>query len=134
MKLSSLEANCTQLKNEISDVFHKALPEEQNVVSPLAQLEQKITSFGKDYQIFTSFHPNSSSPLEILRCISASVPPQVDVKVNDLLIAADTVRITGTSDSFESVYKWQQRLREVPDFSAVEVKDVQRQPQSATGG
>jgi Tfp pilus assembly PilM family ATPase len=134
MKLSSLEANCAQLKNEISDVFHKTLPEEQNIVSPLAQLEQRIASFGKDYKLFASFHPSSSSPLEVLRCISASVPSQVDVKVNDLLIAADMVRITGTSDSFESVYKWQQRLKELPDFGAVEVKDVQRQPQSATGG
>jgi len=50
--------------------------------------------------------------------------------VDDILIAADTVRINGTCDSFELVYQWQQLLQEDPGFTFVDVKDIQKQSKS----
>ena len=130
MRLSDLETNYSHIKNEITEVFQSTLPQEKNMVSPLVQLEQKLASFRKDYQLFASFYPNNLSPLEVLHSITTHRPSQANVKVDDFLIAADTVRISGTCDSFESVYQWQRLLQEVPGFNLVDVQDVQRQPQS----
>ena len=130
VRQSYLEANYTRIKNQIRDVFQSALPDEKNIVSPLVQLEQKLGSFRKDYQLFGSFCPGASGPLEILRNISANIPSQGNLKVNDLLIAADSVRISGSCDSFESVYQWQQHLQGLPGFKVVDMQDVQKEPKS----
>ncbi|GAI65006.1 unnamed protein product, partial [marine sediment metagenome] len=130
MKLSRLEAGYADIKAQIRRIFQTTLPEEKNIVSPLAQLEQRLESFRKDYQLFASYNPAASGPLQILRSVSASTPSQANLEVDDLLIAGDTVRITGTSDSFESVYEWQRLLQRVPEFTAVEVQDVQKQPKT----
>jgi Tfp pilus assembly protein PilN len=130
LRLSYLEASYTGLKNQIRDVFQDALPEEKNIVNPFVQLEQKLEFFRKDYQLFASFCPQGSGTLEVLRTISANMPSQANMKINDLLIAADTVRIIGSCDSFESVYDWQRVLREVSGFELVDVQDVQKEPKS----
>jgi len=130
LRLSYLEDSFAGLKNQITDVFQDSLPEEKNIVNPLVQLEQKLGSFHKDYQLFASFCPQGSDPLEVLRTISANMPSQANMKINDLLIAADTIRIIGSCDSFESVYQWQQVLREVSGFKLVDVQDVQKEPKS----
>jgi len=132
-RLSSLETNYARIKNETTEVFQSTLPQEKNIVSPLVQLEQKLQSFREDYQLFASFRPDSLSPLEVLHSLTIHRPSQTNMKVDDLLIAADTVRISGTCNSFESVYQWQRLLREVPVFTTVEVQDVQRQPQGTVG-
>lgn len=130
IRLSSMETNYAHIKSQITEVFKAALPEEKNIVSPFAQLEQKLESLKKDYQLFSSFNPTRLAPLEVLHRISANTPPQVNMKVDDLLIAADAVRLSGTCDSFESVYKWQRLLQQMPAFKKVDVQDVQKQPRT----
>jgi len=130
MRLYRLETNYAHIENETRELFQNTLPEEKNIVSPLAQLEQKLQSSKKDYQLFASFHPNSLSPLEVLQSITLNRPLQANLRVDDLLIAADTVRVSGTCDSFESVYQWQRLLQDLPGITGVDVQDVQRQPQS----
>ena len=127
VRLWRMETDYKHIKNQITETFQTALPKE-NIVSPLAQLEQKLESFRKDYQLFASFRPTRLSPLEVLRRISADTPPRANMKVDDLLIAADAVRLNGACDSFESVYQWQRLLRQVPGFTSVDVQDVQKQP------
>ena len=132
VQLSFLEKSYGSIKNQIRDVFKTALPEERNIVNPLFQLEQKLESFRKDYQLFAFFDPAASGPLEILRTVSAGVPTQAGLKVDDVLITADSVRINGVCDSFESVYQWQRLLQESPGFKLVDVRDVQKDPKGQT--
>lgn len=132
VRLSYLEADYAQIKDEIEEVFQAVLPDEKNIVNPLVQLEQKLASFRKDYQLFASFYPAALGPLEVLRSISITIPPQANLKVDDLLIGADTVSVKGTSDSFESVYQWQRLLCNVNGFRSVDVQNVQKEPRSGT--
>ena len=69
--------------------------------------------------------------MEVLHTVTMHRPSQANLSVNDILITADMVRIMGTCDSFESVYQWQRLLREVTQFTLVEVQDIQRRPQGA---
>lgn len=130
MRLSRLETNYAHIKKEIEEIFKATLPEEKNIVSPLVQLEQKLESFRKDYQLFASFCPTSLAPLDVLHSITMNTPSQANLKVDDLLITTESVRLSGVSDSFESVYQWQRLLREIPGFTFADVQDVQKEPQS----
>jgi len=128
-RLFYMERNYARLKNEINQVFRAALPDEKTIVNPLVQLEQRIQSFQKDYQLFASFHPTVLAPLNVLQTISTSMPSQGGFKVDDLLVTPSSARINGTCDSFESVYQWQEVLQKVPAFALVDV-DAQREPKS----
>ena len=130
VRLSYLERKYAHIKNEITQVFQAALPEEKNIVSPLAQLEQELQSLQEGYQLFASFSPTNLRPLEILRSVTMNRPSQGNIKIDDLLITSKSVRLNGTCDSFESVYQWQRLLREIPGFAVVDVQDVQKEPKS----
>jgi len=142
VQLRRLEAAYADVKDRIQETFRAACPQEQNIVSPLAQLEQKLESFRKDCRLFDSFYPTGMRPLEILRTITANAPGQPaaagkpasdwagkPLDVDDLLITGDSVRIMGACDSFESVYEWQRLLQRVPGFGQVDV-DAQKRPQT----
>jgi Tfp pilus assembly PilM family ATPase len=129
LQLSYLETSYGRVKNEIREIFQSTLPD-QKVVSPLVQLEQEFESFRKDYGLFASFYPTSLSALDVLCGITKNTPAQANVKVQDLLIAADMVRVIGSCDSFESVYEWQRQLRQVQGFTLVDVQDIQKEPKS----
>lgn len=128
LRLSYLENKNANTKNEIRKIFQRTVPEETNIVNPLAQLEQKLESFRNNYSLFASFSPTNLSPLKVLHSITASTPSKGDIKIDDLLITAKSVRLRGTCNSFESVYQWQRLLQEIPGFRLVDVQDVQKAP------
>jgi Tfp pilus assembly protein PilN len=130
VRLTHLERKYAHIKNEITQVFQAALPEEKNIVSPLAQLEQELQSLRENYRLFAPFSPTDLRPLEVLRSITVNTPSQGNVKIDDLLVTTESVRLNGTCDSFESVYQWQRLLREIPGFALVDVQDVQKEPKS----
>ncbi len=130
VRLSYLERKYGHIKNEITQVFQAALPQEKNIVSPLAQLEQELQSLREDYRLFAPLAPTDSRPLEVLRSITVSTPSQGNVKIDDLLISTESVRLNGTCDSFESVYQWQRLLQEIPGFALVDVQYAQKEPKS----
>jgi len=128
-RLSHLEAAYARIKNETTEIFQATLPDEKNIVNPLVQLEQKIESF-RDSRLFASLSDSGLSPLDALYKISTNSPLRENIKIDDILIAADTVRINGTCDSFEPVYQWQQLLQEDPAFTFVDVKYIEKQSKS----
>ena len=129
MRLSNLEAQYAQVKSEIRESFQSTLPQEKNIVNPLAQLDQKLQSLRKDYAIFGPISGAGIGPLDVLYAITTSTPPEININLEDMLITTESVRLTATSQSFESAYNWQQRLQDVAEFSTVEVRDIQREPE-----
>ena len=130
VRLFHLESKYTNIKNEIRQVFQHTLPQETNIVNPLVQLEQQLVSFRKDNQLFASFYPNNLTPLKVLHNITTNTPSESNIRIDDLLITTESVRLKGTCDSFDSVYQWQRLLQEIDGFTLVEVKDPQRNPKS----
>jgi Tfp pilus assembly PilM family ATPase len=128
LRLFHLESKYTNIKNEIRQVFQHILPEETNIVNPLVQLEQQLVSFRKDNQLFASFYPTNLTPLKILHNITTNTPSEGNIRIDDLLITTESVRLKGTCDSFDSVYQWQRLLQEIPGFTLVDVKDPQTNP------
>lgn len=126
VRLSALESEYTGLRSQIENVFHQALPQEKNVVNPLAQLQQKIDAFRKEYEVFSPFRPGRFSPLEIMYMLATHSPKEGNLKFHDLLITADSVQAVGTCDSFAVISDWQRLLKQVPGFDVVDIQDQKK--------
>lgn len=126
LQLSRLESQNAAIKAQIQDVFQQTLPEEKNIVNPLAQLQQKLDSFGTDNTLLTSFQPGRLTSLEILRTLSIHQPQGEKLTLDDLLVAADAVRVTGSCDSFATLLEWQRVLEEIPEFDTVDIPNPRK--------
>jgi type II secretory pathway component PulL len=128
-RLSHLENQYAGVKNQMNDIFRRTLPEEKNIVNPLAQLEQQSKALQKEYTLLGSIF-DEGSPLEVLRAITTNTPSELKISLDDVLVTGESVRLEGTSESFESVYNWQNLLGNALHFSTVDVRDVRREPNS----
>jgi Tfp pilus assembly PilM family ATPase/Tfp pilus assembly protein PilN len=122
LQLSSLEAVHRQLKKQIETAFHEALPEEQNLIDPVAQLQQKLDALRKERGLLTSLNPGRSAPLEILSALSHCTPATAHLKLHDVVITADSVRIAGSCDSYAILMDWQHQLEAIPALHLVDVR------------
>ncbi len=125
MRRSHLENKYEDIRSEINESFRKALPEEK-IVDPLAQLDQKLQAMQKDYALFGPALGAGIGPLEVLTVIFNTTPEDMNIGLEDLLITAEKVRLTGTAESFESAYEWQRLLEGTPELSRVEVVNPQQ--------
>jgi len=130
LQLSSLETRHGQLKKQMEAVFREAMPEEQNIVDPMAQLQQHLDAFRKERDLMTSLNPDRPAPLEVLSALSRSTPATGALKLQDVLIAADSLRITGTCDSFTTLAQWQRLLEAIPGLRVVDVPRPTKDAQS----
>jgi Tfp pilus assembly protein PilN len=131
LQLSSLESRYAQLRTQAEEIFRQAVPEEKNIVDPVAQLQQKLDSCRKDAELFTSFRPDRMAPMEIFQALSQRAPAKGDLKLNYMLITGGTVRITGSCDSFVTLSEWQRLLETIP---GLQVKDVPSPKKDAGSG
>lgn len=122
VRLSYLEKTYAALKEDINTTFKKALPQENNVVSPLVQLEQQLQSISSDYAVFGP--AAAAEPLDVLYVLSSTIEPELGISIENVLITTESVRLTGTSLSFESVYQLQRQLSGERRFSNVDVQDI----------
>jgi Tfp pilus assembly PilM family ATPase len=123
LQLSSLESSYEQLKRQAQEVFRQAVPEEENIIDPVTQLQQRLDAFRKEGEALTGLSPGCPSPLEILYVLSQNTPATTGLKFQEVLIAADSVRITGTCDKFATFSEWQRQLETLP---GLRLKDVPR--------
>ena len=68
-----------------------------------------------------------ASALHILARISTAKGEQQNIKVDDLLIAGNTIRLRGTCPSFDHVFRWRDRFIEMPEFTEVHVQDPRKE-------
>jgi type II secretory pathway component PulL len=132
LRLHRLEHQYAAVKSEMKAVFQRTLPDEKNIVNPLAQLDQRLRALRKDYAVFGSISGTSAGPLDVLQAIAAHTPLEMKISLDDVQVTAQSIRLTGTSDSFESVYHWQDLLANALHSSTVDVRDVRREPDSKT--
>jgi len=126
LQLSSLESSYGRLKAQMETVFHEAVPEEQNIVDPAAQLQQRLEALHKERNPLTSLNPGHPAPLEILSALSRNTPATAGLKLQEVLIAADSVRITGDCDSFATFAEWQRLLQAIPGLRVVDSPSTRR--------
>jgi hypothetical protein len=123
-----LESRYDKIKDQIRDVFVRALPQENNIIHPLAQAQQKLEQLQQNANTWDTMGTGQASALHILERISVSKAEQGNINVEDLLIAGNRIRIQGTCPSFEQVYRWQERFTNSDHFTDVQVRDPRKEP------
>ena len=126
--LSRLESEYAMVKNKINEIFKQTLPQESNIVNPLAQLDQKLLSIRKSYTLFAPASKARLTTLGVFHAISASVPSQANI--DTILITAESARITGVCSSFELVYSWQKQLENDQAFTDIDVQNIKMNNQT----
>ena len=127
IRRARLEKENAGLEQTMRAVFTEALPQEKNIVNELAQLEAQLQTLKNDYQLI---EPGGGvDPLGLWRLIETATPTELVLVVEDMLITAETIRLTASCDSFDTPYRWQKLLQQIGQFSRVEV----RQPYSPAG-
>ena len=127
MRLARLEKEYVGVKNEMKTLFQRTLPEEKNIVNPLVQIEQKLQALQKDYTLYGSISGGGAGPLEVLNAIAMNTPSELKISLDDVQVTTESVRLAGTSESFQSVYDWQNLLGNALR-STVDVRDIRREP------
>ncbi len=116
LRRAHLESQYEQIKAQQRDIFRQTLPQEKNIVNPLAQLQQKLDAFRDESALLSSFQPGGRTPLEVLEVLSTHCPNDGSLQLDDLLISADSARVKGRCDKFAVLSDWQRALEEIPGF------------------
>ena len=130
-ELNNLESQHELVKKQIREVFVQTLPEEKKIVNELAQLNEKLESSQAQYNALAAGLSDRVLPLRILQIISEKITSDQNVRINDISMAPESVRLAGVAPSFESVDNLMSLLRQVSGFGTVEVPSIDVDPQGS---
>jgi hypothetical protein len=122
MDLYSLNSRYQLLRQEVRRVFAAALPEVQTVVNEKAQLEEAIAALQQRRRLLRGV--GTVSPLEVLRHLSAALPVQVPLDLEEWSFDDNAVRLRGSTSSFEAAETIKTAVTSLGIFRDVQLKDV----------
>ena len=122
MDLYSLNSRYQLLRQEVRRVFTAALPEVQTVVNEKAQLEEAIATLQQRHRLLRGV--GTVSPLEVLRHLSAALPENVPLDLDEWSFDDEAIRLRGSTSSFEAVETIKITVTSLGIFRDVQLKDV----------
>ena len=113
-----LEGRLEDLNRKIENIFVSTFPEVTRIVDPYQQMRIEVA--GAD--------PGGVSPgrvhrreraIDVLREISAKIPPGADVEVDRMVVGNENIQFSGAAPSFKTVNQIQKDLETIPFLSKV---------------
>jgi len=123
-ELNTLENDHQLVNKQIRDVFVQTLPEEKKIVNEFAQMNEQLEIVRAEYNTFAAGLSDRVLPLRILQDISEKITPEQNVRIYDISIAPESVRLVGAASSFESVDNLMSLLRQIPEFNEIELQNI----------
>jgi general secretion pathway protein L len=102
-----------------AELFRQLFPDVKEVKFPLQQLKQKIEELKKTAVTMPADINKEHKMLDLINDISQRITKTVDIDVSSMVIDAETVRISGQTDSFNTVNTLKSDLESSPYFSEV---------------
>jgi Tfp pilus assembly protein PilN len=119
-----LSARRDAVRGEIRALFTAALPGVKTIVNEKAQLQTEIAALEKQRRLFGGLAPSSPRAIDCLRALTAAVPDDVPLDIEELSLDGETLRLRGSTKSYEAVEAVKRGLTARPEFRNVEAKDV----------
>ena len=119
-----LAARRDAVRSEIRAVFTAALPGVRTIVNEKAQLQAEIAALEKQRRLFGGLAPSAPRAIDCLRALTAAVPDDVPLDIEELSIDGGTLRLRGSTKTYEGVEAVKRGLAARPEFRNVEAKDV----------
>jgi general secretion pathway protein L len=116
------------LRQEVRRIFTAALPEVQMVVNEKAQLEEAIDTLQKRRRLLGG--TGAASPLDVLRQLSAVLPENVPLDLDEWSFDGDAVRFRGITASFEAAETIKTAVMSLGIFRDVQLKEVKTETSS----
>jgi general secretion pathway protein L len=120
----SLEQRRDAVRAEVRTVFTAALPNVRTIVNEKAQLQTEIAALEKQRRLYGGLAPSAPRAIDCLRALSVAVPHDVPLDVDELSLDGDTLRLRGSTRTYEDVEAVKRGLAARPEFRNVETKDV----------
>ncbi len=102
-------------------MFTSALPEARTIVSEKAQLQDAVTTLQGRQRIIAG---TATAPLELLRQLSSALPEQVKLDLDEWTFDEESVRLRGTTASFDAAETLKTAAIGLGMFREVQLKDV----------
>jgi len=121
LEVHRLNARYEALRQEIRHVFTSALPEARTIVSEKAQLQDAVTDLQGRQRVIAG---TATAPLELLRQLSSALPEQVKLDLDEWTFDEESVRLRGTTASFDAAETIKTAATGLGMFREVQLKDV----------
>ncbi len=118
-----LESRAARLDREIREEFRRAFPEVTRIVDPLQQARIRLREARGSILLPESV--TGGTTVELLREISLRVPPSLDVLLTRMVVDSQRVRLSGETDTYNTVDGLQGALERSSLFSRVTIHSAQ---------
>jgi type II secretion system protein L len=118
-----MQSRIRQLDTAIASVFKAAFPDIKRIVDPLQQMRVKMDALKKEPSMQLNMAAKTKR-IDILNKISQSIPAKIDTKLSRLVIAGDSVLISGTTATFNAVDEMKNRLDRIDFFKNVTISSA----------
>jgi general secretion pathway protein L len=108
------------LDHDIMEVFKQTFPGIQRVVDPVQQMKVEINEL-KGSAVSIPGMGADQKILDLLKDISERIPNSLDVLLNSMVVDPETVRISGETDTFNTVDSIKNDLEPSPYYSQVTI-------------
>ena len=109
---------------QISSIYQATFPGEK-IVEPFQQMQIKVNEARKNAVTQNAAGPQLRS-IDILNAISRSIPETTSVDITRMVVSAETVLISGNTDTFNSVEDIKSNLEQVDDFKKVTISSTSK--------
>lgn len=123
-KIQMKEERYKVLRNQIRSVFTQTFPDINNIVSEIDQLKAKLKEEQAKATAYGGSIGAQLSALDLLRELSSRISKDTKVDVSELIVDQDAVRLSGETDSFDSVDNLKKGLERSPYFKEVKINNA----------
>ena len=118
-----LKKRYRMLDKNIKDAFSQVFPDVKRIVDPIQQMKVKINELKKTTTSRPGLNPKNKV-IDLLKDISERVPQSMDVHLTRMVIDPETVRISGDTDTFNTVDSIKSGLEPSLYFSSVTISSA----------
>ena len=108
-----------------ADLFRQSFPDSGDVKYPLLQMKQKIEELKKSAVMLPGDINRDQKVLDLINDISQKIPGAINIDVAGMVIDNETVRISGETDSFNTVNSLESGLESSPYYSDVTINKAE---------
>ena len=118
-----LKERYKMLDQRVTEVFSRTFPDVKRIVDPLQQMRVKVNEV-KTSAIAIPGTNSNNKVLDLLKDISDRIPKSLDVHVTRMVIDQETVRVSGKTDTFNTVDSIKSGLEPSKYFSGVTISSA----------
>ena len=109
---------------KVTEIFKQTFPELIKVRYPILQMKQKIDEMENSAVLLPALQGREHKVLDLLKDISQRVPESLGIDITNMVFDPDTVRITGETDTYDTVDSLKNSLEPSPYFDSVTISSA----------